>query len=115
MFDYPFSNRRLTLLGDRFQGREPNHDFIKSYEQKLTTKMDGFDLLLSKQPYMAGSQLTLPDLFFLPYGQGITQLGYDYLTNETKWPNVARWWKDVSSREAWIAVKDGIPTTGIPT
>ncbi|KAG8836599.1 hypothetical protein FRC18_011043 [Serendipita sp. 400] len=105
--------------------------------------MDGFDLLLSKQPYMAGSvslpsstllnlhpvshlthllpsmfaciqQLTLPDLFFLPYGQGITQLGYDYLTNETKWPNVARWWKDVSSREACIAVKDGIPTTGIP-
>ncbi|KAG8803803.1 hypothetical protein FRC17_006120 [Serendipita sp. 399] len=102
----------VEKIAAKFHGREPNEEFIKSYEAKLTTKMDGFELLLSKQKYMAGDELTLPDLFFLPYGQTVTQLGYDFMTNETKWPNVARWWKDVSTREAWLAVKDGIPATG---
>ncbi|KAG8762870.1 hypothetical protein FRC20_008122 [Serendipita sp. 405] len=103
----------IEKIASKFHGREPNEEFIKSYEAKLTTKMDGFELLLSRQKYIAGDELTLPDLFFLPYGQTVTQLGYDFMTNETKWPNVARWWKAVSTREAWLAVKDGIPAAGI--
>jgi glutathione S-transferase len=55
----------------------------------------------------------LADFFYLPYGSVITQLGYDYLTNEEKYPNAARWWRDMSTRDSWTAVKDGIPAEGL--
>ena len=59
-------------------------------------------------------RLTIVDLFFLPYGKVITDLGYDYLVNEEKYPNLSRWWKEISTRESWQTVKDGIPKEGIP-
>jgi glutathione S-transferase len=69
-------------------------------------------LIISLRPlaYVAVQKLTIVDFFYLPYGDFVTKLGYDHLTNETKWPNVARWWKDITSRESYKAVKDGIPT-----
>jgi glutathione S-transferase len=44
----------------------------------------------------------------------ITTLGYDYLVNEEKYPNLARWWKEISTRDSWKTVKDGIPKAGNP-
>jgi len=38
----------------------------------------------------------------------MTESGSDYLKND-KWPNVARWWADISSRASWQLVKNGIP------
>jgi glutathione S-transferase len=55
----------------------------------------------------------LADVFYLPYGEMVTNLGYDFLNSEQKWPNVARWWRDVSTRDSWTTVKDGIPTEGL--
>ena len=60
-------------------------------------------------------ELTYVDFFFLPYGEAITKLGYDHLTNEAKFPNVARWWKEVSSRESWQTVKDGAKGLSAPS
>jgi glutathione S-transferase len=36
-------------------------------------------------------------------------IGYDYLTNETKYPNVARWFKEITGRDSWKAVAAGVP------
>lgn len=94
----------------KYRGEEADPHFLSYYETSLKDKMDGFERVLSKQKYMAGDKITLVDFFYLPYGDFVTQLGYDYLTNEAKWPNVARWWKDITSRESYKAVKDGIPT-----
>ncbi|KAI0298227.1 glutathione S-transferase [Russula brevipes] len=61
---------------------------------------------LPSSKYLAGDEVTLADLFHLPYGSIIfDQFGYGGLD---KRPNVERWWKDISSRPAWRAVKDGI-------
>jgi glutathione S-transferase len=57
--------------------------------------------------------VSLVDLFYLPYGATLEKMGYDYLYNEVKWPNVARWWRDMASRDSWAAVKDGIPAEGL--
>lgn len=69
----------------------------------LESKLEGYERILSKQKYLAGDNVTLADLFHLPYGNSITVLGYGHLS---KTPNVARWWKDISSRASWQSVKD---------
>ncbi|KIM22233.1 hypothetical protein M408DRAFT_333008 [Serendipita vermifera MAFF 305830] len=92
-------------------GQEADPAFVAKYEEGMVGKLDGFEKLLSKQKYMAGDSLTFVDFYYLPYGAGLEQMGYDYLTNGSKHPNVARWWKEISSRDAWNAVKNGIPAS----
>jgi glutathione S-transferase len=52
--------------------------------------------------------ITLADLFHLPYGAQLMTMGFTKLEDGSK-PNVARWWKDISSRPAWKAVENGTP------
>ncbi|KAK7458070.1 hypothetical protein VKT23_009976 [Stygiomarasmius scandens] len=77
----------------------------------LSDKLDGYERILSKQKYLAGNEITLVDLFHLPYGALLAQGGSDLLTS--KGSNIARWWKDISSRKSWQAVKDGILTSNV--
>lgn len=91
------------------RGAEPDQAAVAKHEATLTEKMDGFELMLSKRKYMAGDSLTFVDLIFCPYGNALTKMGYDHLTNESKHPNLARWWKEISTRETWLAVKDTVP------
>ncbi|KAI0092246.1 glutathione S-transferase-like protein [Irpex rosettiformis] len=77
--------------------------------RKLEEKLDGYEAILSKQKYLAGEYVTLADLYHLSFGSFITEEGgLTLLTNEAKHPNVSRWWKDISSRPAWLAVKGGL-------
>jgi len=74
----------------------------------LRQKLQGYEAILSKRRFLAGDELTLADLFHLPYGAMIDKkLGFSELTDEKQFPNVARWWKEVSSLPSWQAVKDG--------
>ena len=59
-------------------------------------------------------EITMADLFHLPYGALLPRIGYTVLeTGANDTPNVARWWKDITSRPAWLAVKDGVPSAGL--
>ncbi|KIM22229.1 hypothetical protein M408DRAFT_79332 [Serendipita vermifera MAFF 305830] len=93
----------------KWQGMEPESLFVTSYETILKGKMDGFEKILSKQKYMAGDKLTIVDFFYLPFGSALEPAGYDYFVNESKYPNVARWWKEMTTKESWVKVKDGVP------
>ncbi|KAI9452202.1 glutathione S-transferase [Russula earlei] len=89
----------------QFRGQTTNEEHVKGLISRLESKLDGYEVLLSKQNYLAGDEVTLADLFFLPYGRVIferLELG-----NLDRRPNVQRWWKAISSRPAWQAVKDG--------
>jgi len=90
-------------------GHPVNEALLKSHENQLERKLDGFERLLKKQKYIAGDHLTVVDLYFLPYGEVLEKAGYDYLKNEAKWPNVARWWAEITARPSWQIVKGGIP------
>ncbi|KJA19735.1 hypothetical protein HYPSUDRAFT_854501 [Hypholoma sublateritium FD-334 SS-4] len=82
-----------------------------AYERLLSTlsaKLDVYDVILSKQKYLAGDEVTLADLYHLPCGDLLYRAGTDVL--ETR-PNVKRWWDDISSRPSWAAVKDGVKGT----
>jgi glutathione S-transferase len=118
------------LIGLAFRrfGHPVNEALLKSHENQLERKLDGFERLLKKQKYIAGDvclrfqsrrvsdlhyelkqHLTVVDLYFLPYGEVLEKAGYDYLKNEAKWPNVARWWAEITARPSWQIVKGGIP------
>jgi glutathione S-transferase len=49
-----------------------------------------YDAILSKTKYMAGDSLTLADLFHLPCGTMLSEVGVNLLTDGT-FPNVTRW------------------------
>ncbi|KAJ7443183.1 glutathione S-transferase [Mycena galericulata] len=82
---------------------------IKPSPSQLAEKMDAYEQILSKSKYLAGDHITLGDLYHLPYAHAVTNvLKSDVMTSR---PNVARWFKDISSRPSWLAVKDGVNST----
>ncbi|OJA12276.1 hypothetical protein AZE42_08150 [Rhizopogon vesiculosus] len=77
----------------------------KQLRSQLVGKLDVYDVILGKQKYLAGNNITLADLFHLPYGEIVLGIGIDEFSSR---PNVLRWWEDISSRASWSAVKGGI-------
>ncbi|KIJ10103.1 hypothetical protein PAXINDRAFT_172254 [Paxillus involutus ATCC 200175] len=71
----------------------------------LKAKLDVYEVILGKQDYLAGDNVTLADLQHLPYGSLLFPAGYGDVFTSRK--NVARWWQAISSRDAWNAVKGG--------
>ncbi|EDR09231.1 uncharacterized protein LACBIDRAFT_296671 [Laccaria bicolor S238N-H82] len=90
-------------------GLTPNQETFDELIGNLDKRLDVYDQILSKQKYVAGEEITLADLFHIPYGAMLAAAGSNIL--DTK-PNVARWWKDITSRSSWIAVEDGVKSTG---
>ena len=71
----------------------------------LSAKLDAYEVILGRQKYIGGNELTLADLFHLAYGTVLVKVGQGSLFESR--PNVARWWKEISNRPSWLAVKDG--------
>jgi len=65
----------------------------------LGPKLDTLDGIISKQSYMAGEQFSLADAFYMPLVHLLVGLGFQDLIFER--PNLEKWWKTVSQREAW--------------
>ncbi|KAJ7626036.1 glutathione S-transferase [Roridomyces roridus] len=62
----------------------------------LSEKFNVYEAILGKQKYLAGDEFSLVDLFHISFGWLLAPAGCDLLT--TKGPNLARWWKAVTSR-----------------
>ncbi|KAF8991692.1 hypothetical protein BDZ89DRAFT_1124099 [Hymenopellis radicata] len=67
----------------------------------------GMEKILGKQKYLAGDELTIVDLFHISWGVLLKAGGSDIMESK---PNLARqvWWIEITSRPAWVAVKDGV-------
>ncbi|CAL1708529.1 unnamed protein product [Somion occarium] len=93
----------------QFRGLTADEAVVKQNLEILTAKLDAYDRILSKSKYLGGDELTLADLFHLPYGDILSNGGFaDLFDNESKRPNVTRWWREIASRPAWQAVKNGV-------
>jgi len=77
---------------------------IAESESQLIKSLDVYEVMLGKQKYIAGDELTLADIFHIPQGLGAlpSPNGVDLLEQR---PNFARWWKEINSRPSWLAVK----------
>ncbi|KAH9926287.1 glutathione transferase [Epithele typhae] len=103
--DFMPSARTLLLenVVKPIRGLERDPKKVAECETLLQAKLDGYEAMLSKSKYLAGHHLTIVDLFHVGYGAPLKMQGYDYLESP-RWPNVARWWKDISSRQSWSNV-----------
>ncbi|KAL0574241.1 hypothetical protein V5O48_007712 [Marasmius crinis-equi] len=79
------------------------HDLIA----KLGANLQGYEMILGKQKYIAGDEISLADLFHLSYGAWLKVDGSEFMSEQG--PNVARWWNEITSRASWQAVKAGVP------
>ncbi|KND00569.1 uncharacterized protein SPPG_04877 [Spizellomyces punctatus DAOM BR117] len=82
-----------------FNRGEPDLERVKQLRAKLDATLDVYDKILAKQPFLTGQQVSLADLFHLPYGAKlfVAQHG-DAITSR---PNVKAWWERLTSRPTW--------------
>ncbi|KAK0500087.1 glutathione S-transferase [Armillaria luteobubalina] len=86
-------------------GGQADEAAVEAALTSLSAKLDAYDVILAKQKYLAGDDLTLADLFHIPWGVLLAVAGSDIMESKS---NVARWWKDITARPSWAAVKDGV-------
>ncbi|KIM40726.1 hypothetical protein M413DRAFT_19258 [Hebeloma cylindrosporum] len=91
-----------------WHGGKSDKEVFDKHIEKLSARLDVYDSILSKQKYVAGNEITLADLYHIPYGAMLPTAGSNII--ETK-PNVNRWFNEICSRPSWQAVKDGIKST----
>ncbi|TRM64581.1 glutathione S-transferase [Schizophyllum amplum] len=86
-------------------GLKGNDQVFDEARAKLDQNLDVYDKILGEQKYMGGETFTLADLFHIPYATRLSQVGCDFMESK---PNVARWYKDITSRQSWLANAEGI-------
>jgi glutathione S-transferase len=85
-------------------GGPPDEALVKLYASQLDTALAVYDVILAKQPYLAGQEVTLADLFHLPYGVMAKNTGFADLFE--KYPNVKRWFDALEARESWVKANE---------
>lgn len=78
---------------------------VAKYTAQLDAALKVYDGILSKTTYLAGELFTLADLYHLPYGNMVIELGFK--ENFQKYRNVWAWWERVSGRDSWRKVVEG--------
>ncbi|PFH48361.1 hypothetical protein AMATHDRAFT_150070 [Amanita thiersii Skay4041] len=91
-----------------YQGLTTDEAVLQKYLTSLDQRLEVYDKILSKQKYLGGDEITLADLFHLPYGTMLAPAGSDLMTNR---PNVKRWFDSLVNRPSWQAVKDSVKAT----
>ncbi|CAE6440722.1 unnamed protein product [Rhizoctonia solani] len=71
---------------------------VKKAINTLTSNMEAYERILSKQKYLAGNAFTFADLSHLPFGQIINHFYPEIFSSQ---PHVKLWWDTISSRDSW--------------
>ncbi|KAI0032400.1 glutathione S-transferase [Vararia minispora EC-137] len=106
-FYKPLISALVEKLFKPMRGVKGNDEVAAGELQTLQRNLDAYEKILSKQKYLAGDEATLVDLFHLPEGASAPLIGFNGLEDGQR-PSVARWWKELTSRPAWVAVKNGV-------
>ncbi|KAL1758638.1 glutathione S-transferase [Schizophyllum commune] len=106
-----FDRAVLAMFVERvykpMKGVQGSEEAYKEAEEVFGQKLDAYEKILAKQKFMGGDTFTLADLFHIPYATRLKpRTNCDFLENGR--PNVARWYKEITSRASWQANKDGI-------
>lgn len=92
-------NLAITDNEVRFHGLEGDENKVTQYATELDKTLSVYDGILAKQKYLAGDEVTLADLYHLPYGKMAKDIGFGHLFE--KYPNVKRWFESLENRESW--------------
>jgi len=91
------------LIFGPMEGKKPDDAKVQEADKKLNHTLEVLNRQLGKTPYLAGDNFTLADVCYLPYGNLLLKIP-QYANIFDKYPNVAKWWKLISSRPAWQKV-----------
>ncbi|KAI6039590.1 glutathione S-transferase-like protein [Pisolithus marmoratus] len=93
------------------RGLQTNEQVLEERLTMLKAKLDAYEVILGKQKYLAGNNVTLADLSHLPYGTLLSNAGYSkfiavYPRVMVMEFNLSRWWNDLTNRPAWKEVQN---------
>ncbi|KAJ7284362.1 glutathione S-transferase [Mycena rebaudengoi] len=108
-FDPSASALVIETVAKAMWGHKADQAIVAEKTAILDNKLDAYNAILGKQRYVAGDELTLADLLFIPCAAQLEIGGSDLMTRK---PNVARWYKELVARPSWLAYLDGIKSTG---
>ncbi|KAJ3992557.1 glutathione S-transferase [Lentinula boryana] len=104
----PYASKAVyEKVTKRSKGLAPDEAVFAGSIAALSSKLEGYEDILSRQNYLAGDELSLADLYHIPYGTKLTDAGSDIMTRGGR--NITRWWTEISSRSSWVTVRDGEP------
>lgn len=79
---------------------DPDEALVKKYLDDLDAVLKVYDGILAKQAYLTGEEVSLVDIFHIPYGKMVFNLGGAYLWE--KHGNVGRWFDKLVKRDTWV-------------
>jgi len=86
----------------RYLGGEQNARAIEAGRAGMQPVLDTAERRLAASPYLAGDELSLADIHFMPYVEYLMRIGASELVTSRK--SFAAWWERVSSRASWQRV-----------
>jgi glutathione S-transferase len=103
-FSYPLIHVKSDWLtrNRRAQLGEPDEALAKKALNLLDTNLAVYEKILSKQKYLAGDEITLADLYHLPYGVEAWEVGLRDVIR--KYPHVTKWFENLQLRDSWKRV-----------
>ncbi|RDL39777.1 putative glutathione S-transferase [Venustampulla echinocandica] len=75
---------------------------VQKRAAELEKNMAVYETILSKQSYLSGEELSLADLFVLPYVKILKSVGFKEIFD--KFPHVAKWLEGLEARDSWVKV-----------
>ncbi|KIO19252.1 hypothetical protein M407DRAFT_31106 [Tulasnella calospora MUT 4182] len=85
------------------RGAAPDEAVFTKLVTSLNSKLDGYEKILSKQKYLGGDQLTLVDLWHLPYGQIAEKFAPEIYESH---PKFNAWWQALKARPSWVKANE---------
>ncbi|KAJ7487036.1 glutathione S-transferase [Mycena latifolia] len=96
-----------ALYKSKYLGLPGDEALLAKGLTELSATLDVYETILGKQKFFGGNEFTLADVFHLSYAHFLDE---DIVTRNR--PNVARWWKDMTQRPAWVKLgEEGIKST----
>jgi glutathione S-transferase len=90
-FDPPASGICIErIFGPLLKGAKTDEVRVSKLIGALEIKLDGYERILARQPYLAGDEVTLADLFHLPWGSVLATVNVNLLEDGERFPNVCR-------------------------
>ncbi|KAJ7323355.1 glutathione S-transferase [Mycena albidolilacea] len=89
----------------RLRGEPVDQAVLDEALKELSAKLDVYEVILSKQKFLAGDEFSFADLCHYAYAPLLLTIGgIDIMTS--KGPNVTRWWNELISRPTWVKLKE---------
>ena len=82
---------------------DPDPAIVERLRGATSIVLEVLDKALAGKTYLVGNQFTLADLVYMPDLENLHTAGQAAWLG--RYENVTRWWKTISSRPAWVAVK----------